>query len=80
MRRIGAVFGVVLLAAGANTALAQGDGSATLAGATGAKAAVPVVMNVRIGEHPDSTRFVIELSDPVKLRVFTLANPNRVVI
>jgi N-acetylmuramoyl-L-alanine amidase len=37
-------------------------------------------MNVRIGEHPDSTRFVVELSDPVKLRVFTLSNPNRVVI
>ncbi|MBS0275384.1 MAG: N-acetylmuramoyl-L-alanine amidase [Proteobacteria bacterium] len=37
-------------------------------------------MSVRIGEHPDRTRFVIELSDPVKLRVFTLANPNRVVI
>ena len=45
-----------------------------------AKAAQPIVMNVRIGEHPDRTRFVIELSDPVKLRVFTLANPNRVVI
>jgi N-acetylmuramoyl-L-alanine amidase len=40
----------------------------------------PVVMNVRIGEHADSTRFVVELSDPIKLRVFTLANPNRVVI
>ena len=37
-------------------------------------------MNVRIGEHPDRTRFVIEMSDPVKLRVFTLANPNRVVV
>ncbi|HWA30897.1 MAG TPA: N-acetylmuramoyl-L-alanine amidase [Rhizomicrobium sp.] len=43
-------------------------------------AAQPIVMSVRIGEHPDRTRFVIELSDPVKLRVFTLANPNRVVI
>jgi N-acetylmuramoyl-L-alanine amidase len=45
-----------------------------------AASAAPVVMNVRIGEHDDRTRFVIELSDPVKLRVFTLANPNRVVI
>lgn len=45
-----------------------------------AQTAAPVVMNVRIGEHADRTRFVIELSDPVKLRVFTLANPNRVVI
>ena len=45
-----------------------------------AKSALPVVMSVRIGEHSDSTRFVVELSDPVKLRVFTLSNPNRVVI
>ncbi|MBS0278263.1 MAG: N-acetylmuramoyl-L-alanine amidase [Proteobacteria bacterium] len=45
-----------------------------------AASAEPVVMNVRIGEHQDRTRFVIELSDPVKLRVLTLTNPNRVVI
>ena len=53
---------------------------ASLAAAKAATATEPVVMNVRIGEHQDRTRFVIELSDPVKLRVFTLANPNRVVI
>jgi N-acetylmuramoyl-L-alanine amidase len=40
----------------------------------------PMVLSARIGEHEDRTRFVIELSDPVKLRVFTLANPNRVVV
>ena len=52
----------------------------SLVKSTTAPSAPPVVMNVRIGEHQDRTRFVIELSDPVKLRVFTLANPNRVVI
>src|SRR5580692_5117809 len=41
---------------------------------------LPVVIGARIGEHEDRTRFVIEMSDPVKLRVFTLANPDRVVI
>jgi N-acetylmuramoyl-L-alanine amidase len=41
---------------------------------------LPVVIGARIGEHQDRTRFVVEMSDPVKLRVFTLANPNRVVI
>ena len=41
---------------------------------------VPIVMGARIGEHEDRTRFVVELSDPVAMRVFTLANPNRVVI
>ena len=41
---------------------------------------LPVVMSARIGEHEDRTRLVIELSDPVNLRAFALANPDRVVI
>ena len=41
---------------------------------------LPVVMSARIGEHDDRTRLVIELSDPVNLRSFALANPDRVVI
>ncbi|HWC62829.1 MAG TPA: hypothetical protein VG501_04340, partial [Rhizomicrobium sp.] len=36
---------------------------------------LPVVMSARIGEHEDRTRLVIELSDPVNLRAFALANP-----
>lgn len=40
----------------------------------------PIVMGARIGEHPDRTRFVVELSDPVDMRTFTLNNPDRVVI
>ena len=43
-------------------------------------AAVPIALSARIGEHPDHTRFVFEVSDPVQVRVFTLANPDRVVI
>lgn len=46
----------------------------------GSTAALPVVLSARIGEHSDRTRFVVELSDPVEFRVFTLANPDRVVI
>jgi N-acetylmuramoyl-L-alanine amidase len=42
--------------------------------------AVPIVMSARIGEHQDRTRLVIELSDPVNLRAFALAAPDRVVI
>jgi N-acetylmuramoyl-L-alanine amidase len=41
---------------------------------------VPVVISARLGEHPDKTRFVVELSDPVQVRVFTLSDPDRVVI
>ena len=40
----------------------------------------PVVMSARIGEHEDRTRLVIELSDPVALRAFSLTNPNRVIL
>jgi len=42
--------------------------------------APPVVLDVRMGEHADRTRFVVELSDPVETRIFTLTNPDRVVI
>jgi N-acetylmuramoyl-L-alanine amidase len=41
---------------------------------------LPIVMSARIGEHEDRTRLVIELSDPLNLRAFALANPDRVVI
>src|SRR5579871_4167501 len=41
---------------------------------------LPIVLSARIGEHDDRTRFVIELSDPVNLRTFTLTNPDRVVV
>src|SRR5579871_4267415 len=45
-----------------------------------ATAQQPIVMSARIAEHADRTRFVVELSDPVDMRTFTLSNPNRVVI
>jgi N-acetylmuramoyl-L-alanine amidase len=73
MERWGSLAVGILALTLAATAIAQ-------PAATPAAGQTPVVMNVRIGEHADSTRFVVELSDPVKLRVFTLANPNRVVI
>ncbi len=46
----------------------------------GAHAVAPVIIGVRIGEHQDRTRFVVEMSDPVAMRTFTLSNPNRVII
>lgn len=42
--------------------------------------AQPRVTAVRIGDHPDKTRFVIELSEQPRYRIFTLADPFRVVI
>ncbi len=48
--------------------------------ATSTAQQLPVVMSARIGDHADRTRFVVELSDPIDLRTFTLSNPNRVVI
>ena len=37
-------------------------------------------LDVRIGQHPDKTRFVLELSDVPQFDIFTLADPYRVVI
>ena len=42
--------------------------------------AQPTVFAVRLGEHPDKTRFVLELSEAPRYRVFTLPDPFRVVI
>jgi N-acetylmuramoyl-L-alanine amidase len=39
-----------------------------------------IVSDVRIGVHPDKTRFVIELSEQPAYRVFALSDPYRVVI
>jgi N-acetylmuramoyl-L-alanine amidase len=38
------------------------------------------VSDVRIGVHPDKTRMVVELSEKVPYRVFTLQDPYRVVV
>lgn len=43
-------------------------------------AAKPVVSDVRVGLHEGFTRFVVDLSEPVAWRVFTLPDPYRLVI
>lgn len=45
-----------------------------------AAAADPDVSAVRLGLHPDKTRFVMEISEEPTYRIFTLPNPYRVVI
>ncbi|MHA1151709.1 MAG: N-acetylmuramoyl-L-alanine amidase [Alphaproteobacteria bacterium] len=42
--------------------------------------AQPLVGKVRIGVHPDKTRFVMELSEAPRYRIFVLPDPFRVVI
>jgi len=42
--------------------------------------AAPLVQSVRVGDYPAKTRFVLDLTEPVRFNVFTLANPYRVVI
>jgi N-acetylmuramoyl-L-alanine amidase len=51
-----------------------------LPAASSAAAAKPVVSDVRIGVHEGYTRFVIDLSETVSWRVFTLGDPYRLVI
>ena len=40
----------------------------------------PTVIDVRLGVHPDKTRFVMEVTDAIDFRVFTLPDPYRVVV
>lgn len=79
-RRLGwAAAGLVISAA---LALAAPGAKPDLRPMTGeaAKISLPVVLNARIGTDAGHTRFVVELSDPVKVHVFTLTNPDRLVI
>tara|TARA_B100001939_G_scaffold201813_1_gene173435 strand:+ start:31071 stop:32291 length:1221 start_codon:yes stop_codon:yes gene_type:complete len=57
---------------------------AHLGGMTGfsapAQAAIPEVTEARIGSNQTRTRFVLELTGKVGFSIFTLADPNRVVV
>jgi len=48
--------------------------------APGAAWAKPEVVAARLGETPERTRFVLELSEDLPYRVFTLPDPFRVVL
>jgi N-acetylmuramoyl-L-alanine amidase len=47
---------------------------------SGQQANAPVVIGLKLTETGNRAQFLVELSDPVTAHVFTLANPNRVVI
>ena len=47
--------------------------------AVGAQA-TPSVTDVRVGKYADMTRLVVDLTEPVEFSVFSLANPDRLVI
>jgi N-acetylmuramoyl-L-alanine amidase len=49
-------------------------------GLAGPAANIPMVIGLKLGESAARSRFTMELSDPVDVRIFTLTNPNRVVI
>jgi len=46
----------------------------------GPRSSLPIVIGMKLSETAQRTRFAIELSDPVDVKVYTLINPNRVVI
>lgn len=58
-------FSAILMAIFANTCLA---------------AAAVDIKGVRLWQAPDSTRLVFDVSSPVEHRIFTLSNPDRIVI
>ena len=59
-----------------------GVGAAECAGAAApeSKAELPLASDVRLGGDDAQTRMVVDLSQKLEIRTFTLANPNRVVI
>ncbi|MDP6566769.1 MAG: N-acetylmuramoyl-L-alanine amidase [Alphaproteobacteria bacterium] len=64
-----AIFRLLVAVAVALACLPSGDAEATT-----------LARNVRIGIHADKTRVVLDLSEKVSYRVFTLADPYRVVL
>lgn len=42
--------------------------------------AVPLATEMRLGEHPDRTRLVVELNEQITISHFTLADPYRIVV
>ena len=42
--------------------------------------AEPTVSNVRMWEHPDKTRFVVDLTEKIDFKIETLVDPYRLVI
>src|SRR5579872_6900254 len=44
------------------------------------RGSLPVVIGVKITERDDETKFAVEFSDPVSVRIFSLSNPDRIVI
>ena len=53
---------------------------ALAAGALAPARAEPVATGARLGEHPEHTRFVLDLSEGVDYRLFNLADPYRIVL
>lgn len=51
-----------------------------LGAGAGVAAAKPAVVGLRIGVHAETTRVVLDLTDDLKYRVFTLPSPYRVVV
>ena len=61
-------------------ALVMAAGLAALAPSPPAHAAERVITGIRLGEHASKTRIVLDVSERVAFNVFTLADPDRVVI
>lgn len=51
-----------------------------VSGLSSAMAIDGTVKDIRIGQHPDKIRFVMDISNPLTFKVFSLADPYRVVI
>src|SRR5262245_41944167 len=78
------VGAMVLVAMGLGALVSGGAAAAERPGASGAPANAPnhfpVASDVRLGGDDTQTRLIVDLTEKVEIRAFTLANPYRVVL
>lgn len=72
-RAVGALFLVLVLIAG-GLPMASGGG------AVHAQNAASTVLDVRLGEHGDRTRYVLDMTAPLDFRIFSRDDPRRLII
>lgn len=82
MRRIlpAILFGMALFAAFFAAVPGPGTAGTALAQSSMSPAAASSVIDMRMGDHGDKTRFVLEMTAPLGFRIFSAESPRRMVV
>ncbi|MEO3433787.1 N-acetylmuramoyl-L-alanine amidase [Inquilinus sp. CAU 1745] len=82
MRRIvpAILFGMAFFAAFFAAVPGPGTAGTALAQSSASMAAASSVIDMRMGDHGDKTRFVLEMTAPLGFRIFSAESPRRMVV